>query len=167
MGALTLHTFSFSLTHTLAQTRLPWQHVIKKPFCVNHKDRPTNNKGTSVFVQSHSPPLPWLFSSLWPLSLFHVPPGAPGREGSLYPTSELQGISFKLPEVQTLQRRRCCCPLPPPESLGQTQSRNVLAFFSVKVSRPAGCLYFIHYHSAAHLPLILTSTYIKDEPLVP
>ena len=114
MGALTLHTFSFSLTHTLAQTRLPWQHVIKKPFCVNHKDRPTNNKGTSVFVQSHSPPLPWLFSSLWPLSLFHVPPGAPGREGSLYPTSELQGISFKLPEVQTLQRRRCCCPLPPP-----------------------------------------------------
>lgn len=161
------HSFFHSLahTHTFAQTRLPWQHVIKSlSMWTTRTDRPTNTIKARVclcrFIRRRSlGSVPLCGLLVFSASLSSS--GAAGREGQLYPAGGHHGIGFKLPEVQTRQQRRCRCP----PRVTRTSTKSKRSPLSLCQSFKAGRLSVVqpvHYHSAADPPLILTSTYIKD-----
>lgn len=120
-GACSAHTHTLFHSHTLTHTGLPWQHVIKSnslPGCVDRKHRATNRRKAGVCLCS--PALSLAPSAPFPLfygrsfSPSHLPPLCrcpPPREStaSFIPPLDVQGISLKLPEVQTQQRQRRRC----------------------------------------------------------
>lgn len=118
---------------------------------MNHKDRPTNTIKTRVCLCSLTRRRS--LGSLRPFTVFCILPLCRCTTERRVALSRQLGVRELASSCLKFKHGSRDDP-PPPRTPGQTQSRSVLSFFSVRVSRPTGRLWFslLHYHSAAYPP---------------